>query len=606
MKNYQLLKDLVPKAHHSKNGFDRSTRELFSMKAGMLLPVKCIETVPDGYYELDIAALARTLPMVSAPYTQMKLYFDTFFVPYSQLWHGWDSWRAQRDNYDTSYHQGTSYIPMLDLYKFWHDISFCYDGNSEQWYDRQPDLPQDCPTDVFDHSIAPAAVRLAGLLGYGGFSGSVSAEKLLSMYENNYGRYANVWRIAAYQKIFQDHYMNPYYQLPNPFYYNFDDIDCSTPELAVISNVNASKATSYSVPTGADPWIPRMVSQNSMPEVNLFMPRYRRWKQDLFMGLLPNPQFGEVSMMPGTDFTLNVRLENGNDISTTNVLKSATNGRVNLATSASATTQNAVFSVDNLISVLDERRAKALQKWKETTMRAGFRARSQAIAHDGVAPVHSNDNRVVFLGSSSQVISIDEVVAQAQTGTGEGQSLGDIAGKGITAMNGEKIRYEATEFGIIMTIASIEPMCLYTDAGVSAFNTKVEHFDYYTQEVESLGFAPVPWSHLNGFVPMGEASEDNPIAGYAPRYWEYKTDIDRVHGEFGFDGSLASWTIMRHDLVNYGFSGVTIPEFYINPSIVDSIFGVNSNLNENTDQFWLTCVFDVKAVQPMSVLGLPY
>lgn len=590
MKNYQLLKDLVPKHKHSKNGFDRSSRDLFSMKAGMLLPVNCVETVPDGYYEIDIAALARTLPMVSAPYTQMKLYFDSFFVPYSQLWHGWDTWRAQRENYDTAYHRGYDYLPGFKLEDFWYHIRECLAGEGGA---------ANYPYNEFGVNVFRDCVRIFGLLGYGAPLGTLTESKVSTMITNCRGKYATLWRIGAYQKIFQDHYMNPYFQLPNPYFYNFDDIPCDTAERSLL---NTDTGLTIDVPEGSLPQTPRNAAGWS--SVYMFIPRYRRWKQDLLMGLLPNAQFGEVSMMPGTDFTLNVL--NDDIPANSPILKKDAAGNVifgnNTNTTPAVGDYIARFSVDNLISVLDERRAKALQKWKETTMRAGFRARAQAIAHDGVAPIHSNDNRVVFLGSSSQIIGIDEVVAQAETGTGAGQSLGDIAGKGIATMNGSKIRYEATEFGIIMTLASIEPMSLYPDTGISPFNTKFEHFDYYTEEFESLGFAPVPENYLRGFV------QEESILGYAPRYWEYKTNVDRVHGEFGSDGSLAAWTITRNDIV--GGAGTTGPiairDFYINPKVVDSIFGVNSDDTQMTDQFWLTTVFDVKAVQPMSVLGLPY
>lgn len=605
MKNYNLLKDLLPKAHHSKNGFDRSSRDLFSMKAGMLVPVKCVETVPNGYYEIDIASLVRTLPMVSAPYTQMTLHFDTFFVPYSSLWHGWDTFRAQRENYDTSYHQSYLNVPMLDMYNFAHDIYLSWDSENERWKNPE-DIGPDAPVDLFGNLVAPNALRFAGLLGYGGPIGTPTASKLLWYSETCYGKKLNLWRPAAYQKIFQDHYMNPYYELPNPFLYNFDDIDCSTPELSVISNANACKATSYAVPANSPIGVPRGIQQaiGGQPEVTLFTPRYRRWKQDLFMGLLPNPQFGDVSMMSGTDFTLRVE---GDNLPSTSLLRPDPNSGI-VGTSAGTGTAITLrtFSVDNLISVLDERRAKALQKWKETTMRAGFRARSQAVAHDGVAPAHSQDHRAVLLGSSQQIIGIDEVVATAQTGTSEMQSLGDIAGKGIGVMHGDKIKYEATEFGVIMVIASIEPLCLYAGNGISAFNTKVEQFDYFTEEFENLGFAAVPQYCLSGFSDP-DGSIANPILGYAPRYWEYKTDFDRVHGEFEYQGSLSAWTITRNDYETDPYTGgFVVSDFYINPQIVDSIFGVNSDVNERTDQFWLNTIFDVKAIQPMNILGLPY
>lgn len=117
----------------------------------------------------------------------------------------------------------------------------------------------------------------------------------------------------------------------------------------------------------------------------------------------------------------------------------------------------------------------------------------------------------------------------------------------------------------------------------------------------------------------GAKSELNNVIGFAPRYWMYKSAVDKVFGEFdtvypldGSDvdekvGSLNHWVAPRpYDFVeNQSANTRPLSAFYVDPYIYHSVFAITPNAQQNTDYFLNNVYFDIKAIRPMSVLGLP-
>lgn len=106
--------------------------------------------------------------------------------------------------------------------------------------------------------------------------------------------------------------------------------------------------------------------------------------------------------------------------------------------------------------------------------------------------------------------------------------------------------------------------------------------------------------------------------GYAPRYYSYKTALDKVHGEFSTQyqgnsqfrvGSLAPWVAPRTELLvrddTHYDSYRPLRTFYVQPSVFNNVFGVAADSTQATDQFLINAYFDVKSIRPMTVLGLP-
>ena len=60
----KIFKEILhPQAQLPRNGFDRSALRNFTAKIGELLPIMCIETVPNSHYEIKVSDLMRTIPL---------------------------------------------------------------------------------------------------------------------------------------------------------------------------------------------------------------------------------------------------------------------------------------------------------------------------------------------------------------------------------------------------------------------------------------------------------------------------------------------------------------------------------------------------------------
>ena len=125
------------------------------------------------------------------------------------------------------------------------------------------------------------------------------------------------------------------------------------------------------------------------------------------------------------------------------------------------------------------------------------------------------------------------------------------------------------------------------------------------------------------------------LIGYAPRYYNYKQYPSKVHGLFNssrltvgatpfdpFSGifgysDMQSFVMPRKDMTTLlaiqkgsgvtAYAGLTmsLSSLYVNPRIFDSLFGINADNTELTDNFFSHVKFYCKASLPMSNLGLP-
>ena len=140
--------------------------------------------------------------------------------------------------------------------------------------------------------------------------------------------------------------------------------------------------------------------------------------------------------------------------------------------------------------------------------------------------------------------------------------------------------------------------------------------EFFTPEFDKLGFAPVllremfAGSSVNVSSPYPDENDwDMTVLGFNPMYSEYKTALDKVHGDFisttaNHTGSLSAWVTPRlFDEVYAHGTGLTYVFLHVNPAILDTIFSVHS---DTADQFYVNCWNDIRAIRPMSVNGLPY
>ena len=111
----------------------------------------------------------------------------------------------------------------------------------------------------------------------------------------------------------------------------------------------------------------------------------------------------------------------------------------------------------------------------------------------------------------------------------------------------------------------------------------------------------------------------NSVLGWYPRYVEYKTCVDEVHGQ------LNGWLNRQHDLAptlslwtaprfnssdsskfdHWRDNGLSLDFFYIDPNLYDSVFVNQYSGDQSTDQFICEVTNNVQAILPMSVSGEP-
>lgn len=595
----------------NRNFFDLSQRHIFSAKAGQIIPVCCVDTVPGDKFELDMMSVARTMPLNSAAFTRLKLNFDWVFVPYRVLWSRFNEFIAQRNDPRSALYGTQSmdnpnmtplYVPNISL----SDMFQAMQG--------------DAAPDMMGFSKSQNGQRLMDMLGYGDPRHSTSWDGSPKV---------NLWRFLAYQKacaqFFRDSVHDP---LEDAFAFNVDDVQGTSVENSDIKSVR-----SY------------------LQLYPIFKMNYRPWKKDIVTGTMPTMQYGSVSAVPlsqdllgsttiptvnraddaywlsesssvrdgnvsigatyaindGSNVSGNIVVNNSNQYDTAVSIRTSHSHPAGTATFASGTT---------LFDIIELRKAEAVQKWKERTLRAGYHTDKQFVAHYGVSA--DEDGRWVsdFIGSYDSYVNISEVITTANNnpvsgGTDMNNNVGDIAGKGVGLTEGKKLHFETNQFGVLMCLFSAVPEADYASYGLDATNTSIERFDYFTKEYENLGLEAVPVSIYNLFKDSNDIPSTQLPFGYGPRYWKYKTALDKVHGEFNYQadatrsGSLYDWATPRRDLTQVN-DLPTLAAYYINPRILDSIFAVEADDQQSTDQLIINAYFEVKALRNMSVIGLPY
>ena len=615
-----VMKLLKPSPHRQRNDFDLSHRHVYDANFGELLPATCIETVPGDNITLHASDLLRAIPFVTSPFLRAKQHIDVWFVPYHDLWHQFDAFITQKSEPVSSAFKSAAFCPHVSQYNLHGGCSYTLSGTT--------------PKDAVGRDVTARNYYLLELLGYGDIKNRYGTSS--SSFEEN------PFRLAAYNYIWYNEYRQQYYDSGSDTLlgtqsvaalFNFDDLTCSSAANSAITDYG------------------RLCSMSQM--------RYRCWKKDLFTGVLPSTQFGNVSTVPFTgsvpvnitgtaslsgstgddyerhsqfykdgndrvpdpaganlhlgvisSFPNSVRI--GVDDGVGNFSPVRTDGHAvndihthSLNGTASVSASGSASLTGNAFDVLALRHAEAMQIWRENALRAGNHIKDNMIAHYGVAS-DFNDHRPTYLGSVSAPLNIGDIATTANSSTGVNDTVGDIAGKGLSSLDEKVFKFHAKDFGVIMVMFSLLPEAEYDAYGIERVNQLLEPEDFFTPEFENIGLEGV--SSIN-FAPGSAGTPSQAaILGYAPRYYAYKTKMDKVFGSFVGNGINRAWSSQRSDVTTY-FNRTTMPTsiplqfLYVNPALYDANFHVGVGVSP---QFLCDVYFEVDAVRPMSVIGLPF
>ena len=612
--------------HPHRSGFDLSRRICFTSKAGELLPVYYKLVYPGDKFNIRHQLFTRTQPVNTAAYTRIREYLDWYFVPLRLINKNLpQALMNMQNNPVQASGIGTNKIVTNDIpYAPLGAASGITSLNvllRSMHGTGQAESPS--VLNFFGFNTATLAAKLLMMLRYGNFvsndtdvstygrSYGLSSDPDFSLVAYNSGLALNVLPLAAYQKIYADHFRISQWEQNEPYTYNFDWYSGGN----IFSSLTGTALRSY-------------IEGN-----NLLTLRYANWPKDLFMGVMPNSQLGDVSvvdMIPqgqsvniiadvygadssGADVTGKIEMSpvGGSQRNVYNIIP--------FDPPSGEPTLKAKFLSDQLrasFTVLQLRMAEAVQRYREVSQVADQTARDQIYAHFGVTLSPALSDTCFRIGGSASNIDISEVV-NTYLPEAEQNASAIIKGKGVGSGQGG-VNFSSDEYGILMAIYHVVPLLDYVITGQPQDLLYTNTADLPFPEFDSIGMQSLHFGRFFNYNSNTFASDPTgSVMGYTPRFIDLKTDYDEVYG--AFRSTLKSWvapldpeylskwvtsTIRPGEStptysLNYGF-------FKVNPSVLDSIFKVGVDSSMDTDQFLSSLYLDVKAVRNFDYDGMPY
>lgn len=590
------LKDV--RNHPRRSAFDLSSKVAFSAKSGELLPIKWYFTMPGDKFTLKRQHFTRTQPVNTSAYTRIREYYDWFWVPLHLLWRNAPEVisqmqsNVQHSNSQTSALALGNYLPTISCENLNLVLSYLSGKTNYFGFDRS-----DLSYKLFQY-LRFGNSNSGSKKNYGT---SVPLSDTSYSQRFRFNLNLSIFPLLAYKKFCQDYFRYSQWQDSSPYLWNIDYYTGTSQQLFT------------TIPSSGDSYW----KGNTMFDLE-----YCNWNKDIFMGVLPDTQFGDVASidtggLKAQELSVQAKVSSSSKYSVYLGSRTASTGTdfaVNAGTSAVPSNPLIVSlpAVAASFDVLALRRGEALQRWKEISLNVPQNYRAQVKAHFGVDVGENMSGMSTYIGGDSSSLDISEVV-NTNLQSGSSQSEAVIAGKGVGSSQGSE-KFEARDWGVLMCIYHNVPLLDYVISAPDPQLFVSQNTDLPIPELDSIGMQSIPismYSNGDNELVSGFASSDFTM-GYLPRYYNWKTSYDYVLGSF--TTTEKEWvapitpTIWKNMLstVSTGSSSITYNIFKVNPSVLDSIFQVNADSKWDTDQFLINCAFDVKVVRNLDYSGMPY
>lgn len=582
-----------------RNAFDLSERALYTQAPGMLLPVFVKDMNPDEKVTVDIKTQLQAMTLKGRAFSNMQQQFAAYFVPYRVLWSYWQAFISglSLDNVNTSslFAKGSTGSNLI--------------------------TPKFRPFDVlarnrsavdslgfpFDENFT----RLCDLLGYGNIIYPTQTDGLGKFDVSSFGSYeVNGFRMLAYQKIYQDHFLDDRFESRNVDAYNVDKFNPTAPVFSDLEN---------------------------------FQLRYAKYNRDFLTNIQPSPLF----------------VSNVNHTIKSFVGAYPTAGVNQFDTVVDVQAKSGDVRNSGIISASTIRNLFALDKMAQISSRAAKTYRAQMLAHYGVK-VDDDDKLSKYCGGFSHDLETSTVVATSDGTASDSSTNFGQQGGFIDNVTGGRIEFDSKgDFGVFMILTWISPSLIWDSNGVDEFNCKFRKEDYYHPEFADLGMQPLTTNYIgnlnmsgrvigvkeyldrNGFEFLDDPDKSKLTAafnglsmslnsgqvyGWTERYAEYKSAYDKCYGEFKkfsvnpkmfLSGPIGSLSFLTHHAVSktplmYTSAGVfstpksvTLDIISIRPDVLDDVVEVAYKGHQYEDPFRIETTFSCSMIRNMSVSGLP-
>lgn len=598
-----IFKTLDYKNKTTRSPFDLSQRVSFTAKAGEILPVWWDLTYPGDHYKGQLKHFTRTQPVNTAALTTVKEEFKFYYVPMSQLWKNFkpvitqmtsESQTATSLTTDLGLSSRTPYITVANLFDkddgLLNTIRSTFKEN----------------IDAFGFNANAGIMKLLQYLRYGGLPDKYAnpdVELPYTIYDKNVP--LTPFPLLAYQKIYFDKFRFDQWEENSAYCWNIDYNDGE--ELDVAGLLGPS------------------VFGNCLLTL-----RYANYPKDLFFGILPNSQYGDVSTLSyDTQANINIPsqlanvtaqlFDNQNQELYVQQFSEASGakfgGLVNeqdegvgkspllVKGTANVLAKEALAHFTSKFSILALREAEAMQKWKEISQSGKKNYKDQIYKHWNVTLPENESGECVFAGGTTSFITINEVVSSVIDI--DQNQLANIAGKGIGSSEGN-IDFVAPDYGVFMCVYTAVPRVSYDLDGIDMKLLKTDAADYAIPEFDKIGMETLPSICFSMSKTLN--SLESGVMGYVPRYIDAKTNVDIVLG--AFKTTLHNWVtpVSAKYFEEYFEVGQNVNKnfFKVNPKILNPIFPVEMDSFTETDPFIIDANFSINCVRRLDYNGMPY
>lgn len=581
-----------------KSVFDLSHTSRLTCEAGKIVPIFCQYTMPGDKWQISCGCFGRTLAMLAPMMQDVSIDVHFFSVPLRLLWKNFETFISGPEKMKTD-SEGNKYWPSDPVHPYFTLKSVGYDCGSPTMESED------------GYSYLWCTSSLADYLGY------PVPKRFDETYQSNIDGVCftddttkfDPFPFRAYQLIY-----NEWYRDENLI----DELDIETEDDGFLDT-----------------------SQLNMVLLPL---RSRAWKKDYFTSALPWPQRGEDVMLSFTGSvdvdasSVNLYNDAGSNEDRQFIGRGNTTGLIGRGyalgtiTSSSASDGGSIsgdtvdvdfdqesvnpnnaantFSIDGITAsltnmsnstIIELRRAFALQKWFENSARLGGRYIEQMLAHFGVQSSDARLQRPEFIGGFSTPLSVSEVVQTSESS--DDNPLGTLGGKGVAVGSSSIGSYYCEEHCIIMGLLTVRPKSLY-ELGIPRQFNMFERFDFPFPEFANIGEQAILKQELtySNYESSTISYNSNLVDtfGYTPRYAEFKYIPSTVHGEF--KNTLDYWTMYRK---------YDIDDVELNEAFIDITEASESNKRpfayqvEGNDDYIIQVNFDIKAVRPLPYFSTP-
>lgn len=559
--NNQIYSHDTP-ANVKRSEFPLSSKTDFHLDAGMIVPIKIWETLPNDTFDIDVQYIIKSFPLVVAPFTGYKVRTHWYYCKMSDLWRGAQTMMTKGNSQNIELTLPTVTFAAISP-NFKTNTYSTEKGNYISYT-----TPQSLMAYL---GLKPESINIVNETddGYNEPYGQCKTSSDEGIALQTGRKTVNALPFMMYQKIYRYAYTIPNLLQDSKAWYPDDLTDGW--------RINYNK-TNFSRDGRFHPtrelrqynWsnntLGQILEEDGAPKpspsaedksINLKQLRYGLFEEDRFTTAIPstlrgtNPTIsvdGDIEI-PEQEITIPssiVTLENnritgtqetaGGTITTPVVLTTYSDSALRdyIKTEATRTTiPNRTAEATGLKFSLNQfRTLVSLTVWQERNMRIQAGDYNQFIyAHFKHNP-KVDTHEPIYIGGSSDIIYFNDVVQTSQ-GTAE-SPLGASAGNGAIQGRANIGRFTCSDYGYIMGVMIIQPETVYAD-GMDKLWLRQKQEDFYFPEDEGLGMEEI----FNYEIYSDNTEEDFELFGYNERNTEYKAFTNKAKGFFALKGGYS-------------------------------------------------------------------